>query len=152
MRGGHSRGSIAILRITAVLIGALCVAAGAAEPADVLSSNQVHFQDVWRHPIEKKGYLGSPLVEVTPFVFQDRLYRLENNQKFCDIPGASPGDRFNEDEVRIRDVATDEIVSVALRNHAFATALVWQGRMYVFAGDYGHDKPWRTHGNSIATS
>jgi alpha-L-fucosidase len=93
--------------------------------------------------IEKQGYLGSPLVEVTPFVFKDRLYRLENNQKFWDVEGASPGARFHEDEVRIRDVQTDEVVSVALTNHAFATALVHDGQLYVFAGDFGLDQGWR---------
>jgi hypothetical protein len=78
-------------------------------------------------PLTKEGYLGSPLVEVTPFVFHNRLYRLENHQKFFDLPGSAPGDRFLEDEVRIREVETDELSSVALVGHAFASALVHEG-------------------------
>lgn len=97
----------------------------------------------WTHPLKKQGYLGSPLVEVTPLVWQGRLYRLENQQSFWDHPGSKPGERFHDDEVRIRDVQANKVVSVALRNHAFATALVWQQRVYVFAGNYGRDKPWR---------
>jgi alpha-L-fucosidase len=112
----------------ATAIAALAAFAGAAEP--------------WRNPLTKLGRLGSPLVEVTPFVFKDRLYCLENNQKFWDI-GGKPGDRYREDEVRVRDVATNEIVSIALKNCGFGTALVDKGRVYVFAGDYGKDKPWR---------
>jgi len=100
-------------------------------------------QDSWRNPLIKHGRLGSPLVEVTPFVFKDRLYLLESNQKFWDVPGKKPGDFFHEDTVRIRDIEKDKIISVPLVNHAFATAFVWKGRVYVFAGDYGRNKPWR---------
>ncbi|WP_353197610.1 hypothetical protein [Parapedobacter defluvii] len=97
----------------------------------------------WANPIQKQGRLGSPLVEVTPFVFKERLYLLENNQRFWDVEGAKPGYFFHEDEVRIRDVETGELVTTALTNHAFGTALVWNDTVYVFAGNYGKDKPWR---------
>lgn len=97
----------------------------------------------WKNPIQKQGRLGSPLVETSPFVFNDKLYLLENNQRFWDVPSAKPGDYFHEDEVRIRDVASDEIVSVPLKNHGFGTVLTWNGRVYVFAGSYGKGKPWR---------
>jgi alpha-L-fucosidase len=100
-------------------------------------------QTTWTYPIVKQGYLGSPLVETSPFVFNNKLYLMENNQRFWDVPGAKPGDLFHEDEVRIRDVKSKEIVSVALKNHAFATLLLWEGRVYIFAGNYGKDKPWR---------
>ena len=100
-------------------------------------------ESAWKNPLVKQGYLGSPLVEVTPFVFKDRLYLLENHQKFWDIPQAEHGSRFLEDEVRIRDVATGKLVSVAIKGHGFATALVWEGRVYVYAGDYGQNKPRR---------
>ncbi|MFA7472200.1 MAG: hypothetical protein WCY86_04800, partial [Spirosomataceae bacterium] len=91
----------------------------------------------------KQGRLGSPVVEASPFVFDGRLYVLENNQRFWDVDGAKPGDYFHEDEVRIRDVAKNEIVSVALKNHAFGTVLSWNGTVYIFAGNYGEGKPWR---------
>lgn len=103
----------------------------------------VSAQSTWVNPIVKKGRLGSPLVESTPFVFNDKIYLLENNQRFWDVPGAKPGDFFHEDEVRIKDITTGKIVSVALKNHGFGTVLTHNGRVYVFAGNYGQGKPWR---------
>jgi len=101
-------------------------------------------EKTWQAPLVKQGYLGSPLVEVTPFVFKDQLYHLENYQKFFDDPGTAPGSRFMEDEVRIRDVESGELASVALVGHAFASSLVHDGVVYVFAGKHGADRPWRT--------
>ena len=109
----------------------------------IFSTGLVSGQSAWANPIVKQGYLESLLVETSPFVFNNRLYLMENNQHFWDVPGAKPGDFFHEDEVRIRDVESKEIASVALKNHAFATLLVWEGRVHVFAGNYGKDKPWR---------
>ena len=100
-------------------------------------------QDNWENPIIKKGRLGSPLVETSPFVFNEKLYLLESNQRFWEIPGAKPGDFFHEDEIRIKDLENGQIVSVPLKNHAFGNALTWNGRVYVFAGNYGENKPWR---------
>jgi alpha-L-fucosidase len=101
-------------------------------------------QAEWANPIRKVTYTGSPLVEVTPFVFGDRLYLLENNQTFWDMkPGTKPGTRFRDDEVRIRDLSSGEIVASPLKNHAFGTALVYDGRVHIFAGDFGEGKPWR---------
>lgn len=97
----------------------------------------------WHNPIRKLGYLQSPLVEVTPFVFRDRLYLLENHQAFFDDPLAPPGANFEHDAVRVRDVATGELVSVALKKHGFGSVFVWEGRAYVYAADYGQGKPWR---------
>ncbi len=103
----------------------------------------VSAQSTWTNPIVKQGRLGSPLVESSPFVFNDRLYLMESNQRFWDVKGAKPGDLFHEDEVRIKDVATGKIVSVALKNHGFGTVLTHNGRVYIFAGNYGQGKPWR---------
>lgn len=100
-------------------------------------------QSTWINPIVKQERLGSPLVETSPFVYKNRLYLLENNQRFWDVPGAKPGDLFHEDEVRVRDVESKKMVSVALQNHGFGTVLVWKERVYVFAGNYGQSKPWR---------
>ncbi len=97
----------------------------------------------WKNPIVKQGRLGSPLVETSPFVFQDKLYLLENNQRFWDVKGAKPGDYFEEDEVRIRELQSGKIVSVPLKNHGFGTVLVHDGKVHVFAGNYGDGKPWR---------
>lgn len=100
-------------------------------------------QTGWVNPIQKQGRLGVPLVESSPFVFNNKLYLLENNQKFWDVKGAKPGDFFHEDAVRIKEINSGKIISVALKNHGFGTALVHNNRVYVFAGSYGVGKPWR---------
>lgn len=106
----------------------------------------------WENPLKKEGYLDSPLVEATPFVFNDRLYLMESWQAFWDIEGATPGTDFHNDSARIRDVETGEVVSTALTNCGFAHAFVWKDRVYVFAGDYGKDKPWRRITEIVMTS
>lgn len=98
----------------------------------------------WSYPLKKQGYLGSPVVETTPFVFNDRLYLLESWQAFFDLPDAKPGTDFHKNEARVRDLKTDEIVGVALKDCEFATAFVWDGRVYAFAGQNRPDGPWRT--------
>lgn len=109
----------------------------------ILTGNCLLAQTSWKNPIQKQGRLGSPLVETSPFVFNNKLYLLENNQRFWDIQGAIPGEYFHEDEVRIREVVSDKIISVPLKNHGFGTVLVWNECVYVFAGNYGQQKPWR---------
>src|SRR5689334_1060159 len=109
----------------------VAMTAGADEPA-------------WKNPLVKKGYLNSPLVETTPFVFKDRLYLAENYQAFVDSASKALGADSEKDAIRIRDLETGRIVSVALKEHTFGTAFVWNDRVYVFAGKYVKGKPWRT--------
>jgi len=99
--------------------------------------------NTWKCRLEKKGHLGSPLVEVTPFVFNDKLYRLDNWQKYWDIPPHNSGDHYREDEVRIIDVENDEIVSIPLKGYTFAVAFVWDGKVYIFAGNHHSASAWR---------
>jgi alpha-L-fucosidase len=94
------------------------------------------------NPLVKKGRLNSPLVEVTPFVFKNRLYRLENWQKQWEFPGSPEGSHFQEDQVRIRDVENDQIVSTPLIGHGLGMAFVWENRVCVFAGNWGNVKKW----------
>lgn len=96
----------------------------------------------WKNPLVKKGKLHSPLVEDTPFVFKDHFYLLENWQKQWEIPGSISGDRFQEDEVRIRDVAADRIVSTPLVGHGLGVAYFWKDRVYIFAGNWGTEEKW----------
>ncbi len=96
----------------------------------------------WRNPLVKKGKLDSPLVEVTPFVFSGRLYLLENWQKQWEFPSAPDGSRSREDEVRIRDVKANRIVSIPLVGHGLGMAFVWKNRVYVFAGKWAVKKKW----------
>lgn len=100
-------------------------------------SGAVDGAESWRNRLVKKGKLDSPLVEVTPFVFKGRLYMLENWQKQWETGKRG---RFQEDEVRIRDVEADKIVSVPLLGHGLGMAFVWQDRVYVFAGSRGKHK------------
>lgn len=101
-------------------------------------------QPPWSHPLKKRGYLGSPLVETTPFVWQDRLYLLENYQAFVDAPHPTPGANADRDALRIRDVESGRLVSVALEQHTFGTLFVWQDRAYIFASRCIDGQPWRT--------
>ena len=48
----------------------------------VLLSNSLIAQSHWNNPIQKEDPLGIPLVETSPFVFKERLYLLENHQRF----------------------------------------------------------------------
>lgn len=109
----------------------------------LFAASAIMAQDTWKNPIVKQGRIGSPLVESSPFVFNNQLYLLENNQHFWDISGAKPGDHFHDDEVRIREISSGKIVSVALKNHGFGTVLVHDNKVYVFAGNYGQNKSWR---------
>lgn len=97
----------------------------------------------WTNPLKKQGYLNSPLVESTPFVFNNRLYLLESWYAYFDIPDVAPGTNFHENVARVRDVATDEIVATAMKDCEFATAFAWNGRVYVFAGRNSPGKAWR---------
>jgi len=119
-------------------VGALALLLICAPPAAAEQPNQS-----WKNPLKKTGYLGSPLVETTPFVFHDRLYLLENHQGFFDDPQAKTGDNSDNDALRIRDVESGQLVSTALKRHGFGTAFVWNDRVYVFAADWGQGKPWR---------
>lgn len=96
----------------------------------------------WQNRLIKKGKLDSPLVEVTPFVFKGRFYRLENWQKQWEHPGSADGSLCQKDEVRVRDVEADRVVSIPLIGCGLGMALVWQDRVYVYAGRWGAEKKW----------
>ena len=102
----------------------------------------------WKNPLVKKGYLNSPRVETTPFVFNDRLYLAENYQAFVDSPSKVAGADAEKDALRIRDVVTGEVVSVALHEHSFGTVFVdshaGARTVYAFSAMNTRGKPWRT--------
>lgn len=99
---------------------------------------------MWQNKLTKRGIVKTIMGETTPFVFKGRLYRLENWQKFMEIPGATVSDRFMEDVVRIWDVEADQLVSVALTGYSFATAFVWRNQVYVYAAKHRPGEKWRT--------
>ncbi|MFA6717194.1 MAG: hypothetical protein WCS27_17580 [Victivallaceae bacterium] len=89
---------------------------------------------IWKSRLVKTAVLGPRIAcETTPFVLNDRLYRLENHPRAFDFPLESPTFKPDEDEIRIREVESDRIISTPLRNHYFASGFVWDGRFYIFA-------------------
>ncbi len=96
----------------------------------------------WKNPIVKRGVVRIAGSEVTPFVFKGKLYRLENFKKSEEFPYESTQFRFHEDGFRIYDVEKDRIISIPLLNHYFASAFVWEDRVYVYCGDYEEELPW----------
>jgi len=108
--------------------------------------------DTWKSPFTNRTKLESPLVEVTPFVFNEKLYLMESWQKQWEYSFAKHQELFQEDEVRIRDVAADRIVSVPLVGHGLAMTFVWEGRAYVFGSDWGNEKKWQVREVSLTSS
>lgn len=97
----------------------------------------------WTHPLDNRKVVSKRYGgEATPFVFKNKLYRLENFMRSKDFPEEIPQYRFHEDGFRILDVEADRIISVPLLNHYFATAFVQNERVYIFCGDYGENQPW----------
>jgi alpha-L-fucosidase len=88
----------------------------------------------WRSPLSATAVLGPRIAgEITPFVINDRLYRLENHPRCFDFPGADPYFKSEENEIRVRDVELNRIVCAPLRDHYFASAFVWNDTVYVFS-------------------
>ena len=64
------------------------------------------------------------------------------------------------DEVRIRhlnesdvgNLASGEIVSTPLTGHGLGMALVWEDKVYIFAGNWGREKKWRIKNISMTCS
>ena len=97
----------------------------------------------WIHPkFEEHATVTTQASEVTPFVWKQRLYTLENYQRFMDFPGQRPDYRFHEDGCYIRDVETGQRLCYPWRNHYFSTMNVFGGRLVLVGGDYGQDRPW----------
>lgn len=96
----------------------------------------------WQNPLVKKGVIRQEGSEITPFVFRDKFYLLENFKRAENSPGTPLMEMFHEDGFRVRDVEKNAVISVPLMNHYFATAFVWEDRVYAFCGDYGWDQPW----------
>lgn len=104
----------------------------------------IELKKQWQTQLVKKGTIKPIMGETTPFVFKDRLYRLENWQKFMELPHATCGERYMEDVVRIWDVEADRLVSVALTGHSFGMAFVWENRVYVYSAAHPTNNQWRT--------
>ena len=97
----------------------------------------------WTNRLKRVASFGPVAFEITPFVLNDRLYRLENYPRYLDFQVSDPSYRFHEDEIRIRDVETGAIISAPLRNHYFGEGFLHEKRLYIYAGYYGVGLPWR---------
>ncbi len=109
-------------------------------------------EESWTHPLVNWCKLESPLVEVTPFVFNDKLYLMESWQKQWEYSHDKHQELFEQDEVRIRDLAADRIVSTPLIGHGLAFTFIWEGRAYVFGSNWGTEKKWQVREVSLTTS
>jgi alpha-L-fucosidase len=106
----------------------------------------------WQNRLVKTAVIGPRIAaEVTPFVLNGRLYRVENHPRHFDFKGVPPDHRYHEDEIRIRDVEADRIVSTPLRDHYFGAGFVWEGRFHLFAAD-GRGQPWYEMRRIVTTS
>jgi alpha-L-fucosidase len=116
------------------------------------SAQAVEKAATWKHPLVNWTKLDSPLVETTPFVFKDKLYLMESWQVQWETPGVPDGSSMQHDQVRIRDVAGDRIVSTPLVGHGLAFTFVWEGRVYVFGSNWGTEKKWQVKDVSVTSS
>lgn len=97
----------------------------------------------WQHPIfENHAYLGHFPQETTPFVWNGRLYSLENFTRSADFPGQPVDYRMHEDGCFIRDVETDTRLAYPWLNHYFSTLNVFNDQLILVGGDYEWDRPW----------
>ena len=78
----------------------------------------------------------SPVVEVTPVSWRGRLLVFENWNTFW---GDGKADE-NRHYLRLRDEQTDEIVNEFMEGFAFASAIVHEEAMYVYAVKKGYDR------------
>jgi len=108
---------------------------------------------IWQCGLRRTAVIGPRIAaEATPFVLGNRLYRVENHPRSYDFPEKEPQYLYHEDEIRIRDVATNRLISVPLRDHYFGSGFVWQERFYLFAGDYQGIQPWYEMKRIVMTS
>jgi len=87
----------------------------------------------WHNPLVKKAVLDTPLVEVTPVVWRDRLTLAECWRVEWDgAPEDTPC-------VAIRDVETGQVLATAFHGYGLASAFVWQETFYLFAARLQRD-------------
>ncbi|WP_197528326.1 alpha-L-fucosidase [Aeoliella mucimassa] len=94
----------------------------------------------WTNPLQKQGYVNSPLVEVTPFVFRNKLYLLECWRSDWSWPGQPSDSAGSGREMWIAELPAGpeqyeqrKYLSRALPCHTLGSAMVWDDRVYVFA-------------------
>jgi alpha-L-fucosidase len=81
----------------------------------MISTESSHAPAWWTNRLARTASIRPVACEATPFVWQNRLYRVESYPRYFDFPGVRPDYRFFEDEIRVRDVASGQVVSVPQR-------------------------------------
>jgi len=113
---------------------------GAATDSETFTVERFTEPMTWENPLVKQGYLGSPLVEVTPFVWNSELYLLENWRSGWNWPGQPGGGQAAQNNemwiARLPEgpggYAERQYVAPAMTGHTLGTAIVWDGIVYVF--------------------
>jgi len=89
----------------------------------------------WKNPIVKRGYLDSPLVEVTPLSFKGKLYLLECWRARWDWPGR-PEEGENMWMTKLpqgpEHYDKRKYLGRVMKDHILGTAIVWGDRVYAF--------------------
>lgn len=96
----------------------------------------------WHNPLVNRRKLESAALpgEMTPLVFKNEQYRLENVMAHFLTPGAESHSRpTSEYHFRIRRVANDTLISIPLMNHYFASGYVKDDFCYCFATNLGEN-------------
>lgn len=97
----------------------------------------------WQNPLIKKAVLDSPVVEVTPFIWQGRLMLLESWRFRYE------GEVKNREYLCIRDVEARRIVGSGMEGYSLASALVWEGALHIFAARAERDADGRVSWNDV---
>jgi len=80
----------------------------------------------WSNPLRKKAILDSPVVEVTPVVWNGRLVLAECwREQWRDAPPVTPC-------VQIRDVDTGHVLARTFEGYSLASAFVWGGVFFLY--------------------
>jgi|GEM_PF-1667640 len=89
----------------------------------------------WKNPLRNRRVMDSAALpgELSPFRFKGEDYLLENVLAHFLYPGTPVGYRFHENHFRIRRESDDQLISIPLLDHYFASAYVWNDRCYCFA-------------------
>ncbi len=94
----------------------------------------------WPSPLKKQGYLGSPLVEVTPLPFRGKLYLLECWRSKWNWPDKPSDTATSHSEMWMAHLPEGpehydkrKYLSRVMQHRTLGTAIVWDDRVYVHA-------------------
>jgi alpha-L-fucosidase len=99
----------------------------------------------WKNPIIKRGYLKSPLVEVTPLSFKGELYLMECWRSKWDWDSGPAPSVTTQSEIWMSRLSKGPehfrertYIGRVLEKCTLGTAIVWDDRVYVYAVNAEH--------------